>query len=470
MPRCLDFVAPLAKVGWQPVGRVTARSAREIGSSPWGIGLETMDRGYVDFAPVAPYLGPLGATEARVQAGWARCDPGPGRPLEWSWLDEIVEGCLAAGVRPWLQTSYGNPSYEGGGGIGLVQGVPQSPEALAAWDRWVAALVERYRDRVTTYEIWNEADHREAVTVEDYVSLYLRTARIIRERQPQAHLIGLSLAGNLTFAEGFMRAMAEGDFGSLIDAITFHGYPVNPDHEYEMFDRLVALRDRWLPGVELRQGETGCPSQRMEGISLALNKDDWTERKQAVWNLRRLLNHHRRGIRMSLFQLADMRYSRERGALFEGLNPKGLVALREDKSVSHVKPAYFAAQHVFSLWDSGYPLRPLAPLAASAEPAEVAAFCWQRAGHPSPNLIAWWQCAERPSLVTPELGRVIFPDLPPLVDPVLIDLLSGTVFTSRGSGDLRAPLELPCADSPFVLIERGTLPWQPMESGALSVG
>src|SRR5690606_15708994 len=175
-----SLIPMLMKWGFRPAGRLRPRTAREIGVSPWSIGCETIDRGYVDFAHTGPHLGDLGATQARVQAGWARCDPRGTGAFDWAWLDAIVEGCSVQGVRPWLQASYGNPVIEGGGGIGLAQGIPTSPAALLRWDEWVGAMVERYGDRVETWEIWNEPDNHAAMTAEQYTASYIRTASLIR--------------------------------------------------------------------------------------------------------------------------------------------------------------------------------------------------------------------------------------------------------------------------------------------------
>ncbi len=361
-----------------------------------------------------------------------------------------MDGCLAQGVRPWLQTSYGNPAYADGGGIGLSQGVPTSPEALAAWDRWVTALVERYQDRVDTWEIWNEADHRPVVTVEQYIDLFLRTARIIRARQPGAHIIALSMAGNLAFAERFLQAVAAAGEGSLISSITFHGYPHNPDDGFEMPDFLGPFCADILPHVELRQGETGSPSRQMEGGKLALNAHVFSERKQAVWNLRRMLNHHRRGFRLSLFQLADMIYEPRDGALYNLLNPKGLLSIDpETRQVTHRKQSYFAAQHVFSLLDANYPLRLLPLLPA---PEGITACDWQREDQERPNLVIWWKSDVPPALESPALGAVEM-SLPEMNDPLLFDFLSGVAFETSGP----LPATLPCSDSPLALVERDTL-------------
>ena len=93
-----------------------------------------------------------------MQAGWAKCEPEKG-VYHFEWLDEIINHIIAQGVEPWLQTSYGNPIYEGGGGIHLSAGFPTSEVALAAWDDWVSAMAERYQGKVKIWEIWNEPDN-----------------------------------------------------------------------------------------------------------------------------------------------------------------------------------------------------------------------------------------------------------------------------------------------------------------------
>lgn len=464
-----DLHTPLLAAGFNPVGRMRPRTARDISRSPWGIGCETVDRDYVDFAQVEPHLGELGATQVRLQAGWAKCDPGnpgnSGNPgdgrYQWDWLDAVVDGCVAQGLRPWLQTSYGNPAYPGGGGIGLKEGIPTSPEALAAWDRWVRALAERYRDRVNTWEIWNEPDHGDAVPVEAYTAFFIRTAVILREVQREARIVGLALAGNMPYAERFLHQLAADGRSELLDEVSFHFYPHNPDEEFERVEQLAALLKEHAPHATLRQGETGSPSETL-GF-LALGKHDWSERKQAVWNTRRLMAHHVRGIPMSLFQIADMYYSKQKG-LFEGRNPKGLLSIREDKTVAYRKPSYFAAQHVFSLWDDRFPLQPLPRIEADA-PFEVAAYAWTDRGSDRPGVVAWWRADEPPALESPSLGQVA---LPPhrFQEPLLLDLIGGTAFARPGDGTAEAFWKaLPCSDAPLAIVERSLLSL-PAETGA----
>ena len=449
MPESLpntDYIAPLSDLGFRSLGRMHVRHARDIEASPWSIGCETIDRAMVEFAHTGPHLGELGAKAARVQAGWARCEPVPGADYDWRWLDEIVEGCVSQGVAPWLETSYGNPVYEGGGGVGLAEGIPTSAEALAAWDRWVEAMCKRYGDRVDTWEIWNEPDIHHAMTPVEYAVFFVRTVQIIRRIQPHASIIGLALAGRLDFAETFLKYLQDNDKTELLDHVTFHFYPHNPDDQFITVDKLRNMLAECAPHVTLRQGETGAPAETQK--FMAMGNFDWSPRKQAAWDLRRLLAHHGRGIAMSLFQLSDMYYSKQKG-IFEGRNPKGMLCINPDKTVSHRRPAYFMAQHVFSLLDCRFPLKPLALLTAHSE-RRIEAYAWTLEGEMKPSLVAWWDASEPPALETPALSSVgIAADMPS--DAVLLDFISGTVFELP---DDFSTDQLPCSDTPFALVER----------------
>jgi hypothetical protein len=140
-------LAPAARTTRGPavLGRLRPRLSSEIASSKWSIGAETMDRNLTVWSDYDSYLPPLGAKRARLQCGWGRCDrTGNGAPYNWAWLDEPVFGLAAMGVKPWLELSYGNSHYAGGGTNGPGASVPNSTVALTAWAGWVTAVAERY--------------------------------------------------------------------------------------------------------------------------------------------------------------------------------------------------------------------------------------------------------------------------------------------------------------------------------------
>ena len=257
------------------LGKIKPRSAKEIASSSWSIGGETLDRDFAVYANYKQFLGPLGAKHIRLQAGWAKCEKTPG-VYDWAWLDEIVNDALAQGVQPWIETSYGNPIYPGGGGTGLGAGLPKSPEALQAWDAWVKALVAHFKDRVHEWEVWNEPDGGHGITEEGFAEFHLRTAAIIRAEQPQARIFALALAspGKTQFVEVLLKLATERGQLGLIDAINIHGYPPNPDDTGVALVRRVVAR--YSPTIEVRQGETGC-AERRDGGRVARDVVDGSE-------------------------------------------------------------------------------------------------------------------------------------------------------------------------------------------------
>jgi hypothetical protein len=445
------LIQPLIKRGFQPIGRLEPRLAQDITGSPWSIGCECCDRDYVSFEHVGPYLGELGAKAVRLQAGWAKCDPGDGT-YRWNWLDQCVDGSLAQGVQPWLQTSYGNPAYPGGGGIGLSQGIPTSDEALNAWVAWIGAMVERYKDRVHDWEIWNEPDNHNANPAEAYAAFFIRTAEVIRARQPDANIIGLSLAGGARYAKAVLKIFASQGKADLLNELAFHFYPHNPDHDFDKVEQLARLLELYAPHATLRQGETGAMAQSQP--FMALRQYEWSYRKQAAWNVRRMVAHHARGIPANLFQLSDMWYEKRGGAVHEGYNPKGQLKTRPDLTVESKRPSFFAVRNLFGLLDNAYPLAPLDEIKVRSSRDSVA-YLWHRSDRRTPNLAMWWHHDQPPGLEDSPLGDAAVPGVV-FDDPVLLDLFSGRVFGPPVSCDELYD-RLPITDTPLALAERDTL-------------
>lgn len=447
---------PAAGFDWPELGEVPVRPAKEIASARfWSIGAETYDRNFIDYEQIRDFVSPLGAKHMRVQGGWIRCEPKPG-VYEWAWLDRMIDHATAAGVRPWVQTSYGNPIYPGGGEGDLAGGLPTSAEALAAWDRWVRALVTRYQDRVHEWEIWNEPDLNRAGTAPApvYVDLFIRTATIIREIQPHAQIWALGLSAKMDYADAFLAGVKARDRLHLIDAITIHGYPRNPDDTTNL-DQLKAVIAKHDARIAIRQGETGAPSAFQERA--ALRNIQWTENTQAKWNLRRMLVHRGRDIPMSLFALSDM-VTRPFGGV--QINHKGLLAAREDHSIAYVKPAYRAAQAVYSIFDDTLAL--VAPFpSTSTALRQVTASGYRRAGDGAMAVAYWFDDAPPAEANGVDRIQLALPEAR-FTNPVLVDLRTARIhavpraaWSTEGQGSVFR--DLPVYDSPLLLIERNLL-------------
>jgi hypothetical protein len=439
--------------GLELVGKIKPRSAHEIASSSWSVGGETLDRDYGVYANYKKFLGPLGAKGIRLQAGWAKCEKQPG-VYDFAWIDEAVDDALAQGVQPWLQLSYGNPIYPGGGDTGLGGGFPHSPEALAAWDRWVRAIAEHYKNRVHEWEVWNEPDLNEKGTAseEAYVELYIRTATIIRAVQPTGKIYALALCYNLDYADKFLTGMTDRKKLDLIDAVTIHTYPNNPD-ETRNIDQLRARIARTGRSIPVRQGETGATSKYQENY--ALKKMPWTENMQAKWDLRRMLAHHGKDVPFNLFTMIDLRYLRDGKVDW---NYKGLLASREDQMVAYVKPAYYAAQNVFAIFDDSLARVTNFTATASATNA-LATFAWANKTTGAQIVALWFKDAMPLDANTKTLADLTL-HASRFTNPVYVDLLTGEVFAlPKPNGSVFK--QIPLYDSPILLAEKSALPLAP---------
>ena len=344
-----DRVVTNLDVGLPVIGTVKARTTDEIASSNWLLGCETLDRDFADYDQYKTFIGPLGIKRLRMQAGWSKTETVKGR-YDFSWLDHIIDDATSRGFEPWLQTSYGNALYPGGGGANLGAGLPVSEEALAAYDRWVTALVTRYKGKVRDWEVWNEPNFGDNAinTPEMTADFNVRTAEIIRRIQPGARISGLALGHfDQRFADRFFARLAQrGSFG-LFDTMTYHDYVYNPDANHHEVALLRAALEQYTKTVKLRQGENGAPSSGGGGRG-ALWDYPWTELTQAKWNTRRMLGDLGQDIESSVFSLVEMNYTY---GPINRLNYKGLLKSDASKRVIRPKIAYYAVQNVTSIFD-----------------------------------------------------------------------------------------------------------------------
>lgn len=347
---------PLSKVinteptfGFPYLGVLKSKTTNEIESSNWLLGCETLDRDYADYDAYKNYLVPLGIKRIRLQGGWDKTEKIKGT-YDWAWMDHIINDAVSKGLQPWFQLSYGNHLYEGGGGANLGAGVPRSLEALKAWDRWVAAAVSRYKNQVKDWEIWNEPNFGDNAenTPEKAAALSIRTIDIIKKLQPEAKVSGLAMGHiSIPYANTYFKVLAEKRKLDLFDNMTYHDYVYNPDANYGLVEELRSTLRRYSSKVKLRQGENGAPSEpRLGG---ALSDYDWSELSQAKWNTRRMLGDLGHDIESSVFTIIEIAYT---AGPITKLNVKGLIKSDYSKKAIRPKPAYFAVQHVTSVFDN----------------------------------------------------------------------------------------------------------------------
>jgi hypothetical protein len=453
-----DPADSLYRPDWVIAGKIKPRHAREIASSTWSIGGETLDRDYTDYQSYKKYLGPLGAKRIRLQGGWAKTEKVKGQ-YDFAWLDAVIPDAASRGVAPWVELSYGNPVYEGGGEAKLMGRIPTSDEGLTAWDNWVRAMVTRYKDQVPEWEIWNEPDGNPLNTGTELGVFYIRTARLVKSIQPDARLIALGMASvtKLDWMRDFYEVLKRENALDLVDIQTYHGYAPNPDESYSKIEEMRKLVWSYNPKIVFMQGENGVPSTPSAQTIGALRQFDWSELTQAKWNLRRMLGDHGRGIATNLFTISDMHYAA--GDHMVGVNTKGLLKTNPDKTIERPKLAYQAAQHVFTLFDGQ--IERMRDQQPKVDGENISAFGYRHRGNKG-SLVTLWRNEARPAdTYEPKPATVTVTGS--FTRPVLVDLISGGVYEIpkkqwKKSGNQHTFTGIPLADYPVIIAEKSTLP------------
>ena len=452
-----DYVRCPMPDGWSRIGKIIPKPVSESSSLMLTVGCEVLDRDYTDYDEYKTYLQPLGIRKIRLQAGWAKTEKVKG-VYDFAWLDHIIDDALARGLEIWLQTSYGNPVYEGGGTVNLGGGVPVSPEAKAAWDRWVETMARRYLGKVHEWEIWNEPDLSAQISAEAIADINVRTARIIKSVDPNAKIAGLAFCvldpGLLTECMDLIRDAGALD---LFHWISYHGYAYRPEDSYHGVEKFRKIIARYSDRILLRQGENGAPSKGHMGG--ALDDYDWTELSQAKWDLRRLAGDHGHDVESSVFSIIDMAYPPGENEYVTKLNVKGLIESTPDKKAVRPKLAYYAVQNYASLFNHFLTRVKNPGIKISGDGS------WSRYMYRDvrgiPSVLVWNDAAVPLNTndmvpVTVSVSDAVFSD------PVWIDILSGEIYEIPDGDCIRngngCILEnVPVYDSPILITDKNLL-------------
>ncbi len=455
----LDNSAERAKTALNPglkqLGTLKPRSAAEIQGSNWTLGCETLDRDFADFQQYKGYIVPLGIKTIRLQGGWAKTEKAKGI-YDFSWLDTLVDDARGRGLNILLETDYGNPIYEGGGGADLAGGFPTSETALAAWDKWVEALATRYQGKVTDWAMWNEPDINKKHKPQDIATFDIRTAEIIKRVIPGARIAGLSLASSSPkLLESCLKALAEKGKVDLFHWFIYHGYAMNPDSSYKNVEELKATLAKYSTKAKMRQGENGCPSEK--ATKFALSNHPWTQSSQAKWDLRRMLGDLGHDVESAVFTICDFNHTGRE------INRKGLLHATADKQVDGIKLAYYSVQNCVSVFDDTLERIQQPAVEVTFDKATASYAYRNKAGQ---NLIVLWDNSGTPDdvfLTRP--AQVAVKDLA-FTDPVWVDLVSGRVYEIpadriQRAGGITTFKDLPLYDAPVLIAEKAVLKFEP---------
>ncbi|WNR46089.1 hypothetical protein [Paenibacillus roseipurpureus] len=450
------------------IGCVRSRRTDEIESSNWMLGCETLDRDYADYHQYKEYISALGIKVLRMQGGWAKTEKVQGI-YDWTWMDNIIHDAVDRGFMPWLQTGYGNPIYPGGGGENLGAGMPLSQEALAAYENWVVALVTRYKEKVKDWEVWNEPNFSDNLvnTPEITADFNIRTATIIKRIQPDARISALALGHiDVEYVERFFAYLSEKKSIELFHNVTYHDYVYNPDANKLAVYKMRQIVEKFAPGMIMRQGENGAPS--VGGTGGALSNYNWCEVTQAKWDIRRMLENLGNDIECSIFGIIDMNYSGN--GPIRRKNTKGIVESAFDNQAVRPKIAYYAIQHVTSIFDHTlerlkmlkhtYHIAPSGSRSAySLNTDRSISVYGYRNKDSQKQLYAMWADDAIPR-DEHELNCLEFNvENGNFDEPVYVDMITGGVYEIpaeqwRKQGDVYTFKNIPVYDSPILVVDR----------------
>lgn len=428
-----DTANPFAGFGLTGVSKLKTRASSAIKASPLSVGYETLDRQHFDPVKTYQHAAQLGVKWARCQTGWARTEKTRGQ-YDFGWLDEVVDGLLKIGIQPWFNLGYGNPLYTPKADATAVGWVPVFDEvAMDGWKNFTAKIAEHFKGRVRHYEIWNEPNITPFCKpgkpdAAAYTKLVKDTAPIIRQRVPDAVIIGCAFA---RVPLDYLKKCLDAGLAEHMDVVSCHPYREVPEAGYEEDVRGVRelLAQHNGSRIKLWQGECGCPSQK--GGAGALSKTDWNETRQAKWLLRRIVSDLRMEVELtSYFLIVDL--VGYRGST----NWKGLLR----GSDYTPKPAFFAYQNLCALFDAETRKADLQVKVEGAGDAAVVTASFQRRGQP---LYLFWTPADLTKDLPPQKVKVTVDDK--LKSPSLLDPLTGAVYK------ITAFDALPLTDYPLII-------------------
>lgn len=444
------------------MGTLKPKSVSEISTDRWTLDCGGMDREHADWRAVRGYVAPLGIARIRQQAGWARCEKDPGM-YDFAWLDQCVFDAQKMGVKVWMELSYGNPRYPGGGGRHLNAGFPTSEEGLQAWDNWVRAMAEHYKGVVVDWCIWNEPDGKSSGnTIEEATDFAVRTAEILRSIIPDANIDAFALVrANPKWIEAFCKELVKRNKAHLFNTIAYHHYKHNPDDGYEQVEESRAIVKKYTPNLKLKEGEGGTQSEWCRNG--ALSNTFWTELTQAKHNLRRALGDLGHGDDTEVFHLCDLEYRAVKhhwGLLRYGLLKTSGQA--DGYRVLKVKMAYYAIQNAVSVFNDAWEC--ISPATTSeieiegAERAEV--YDWKDRATGTP-VVLFWDSSRMPQNENTTKPAKIKVKGAPVSNPVWVDVLTGNVYkitedmisTSKG----KTVYSVPAYDSPVFITSQDIL-------------
>jgi hypothetical protein len=164
---------------------------------------------------------------------WSQIELSRGK-YKWRNLDGAIANAESKGMKDILMVLGTTPTWAASKVTDPVYppypGANSAPKNMADWDTWVTQVVTRYKGRITSYEIWNEANLKMFFngTPAQMAEMTKRAYDIIKANDPAALVVSASPSLRLKSAvDGFytkyLAALAKLNWP--IDVLAMHTYP-----------------------------------------------------------------------------------------------------------------------------------------------------------------------------------------------------------------------------------------------------
>ena len=163
---------------------------------------------------------------------WSQIELAKGE-FKWSNIDGLIENATSKGMTDIMMVLGTTPEWaakEINDADYPQPGAASAPANMADWDDWVTAVVDRYADSFTSYQIWNEANLKNFFngTPAEMADMTKRAYDIIKAKNPEALVVAPSPSTRLTRSfNKFFPAYLE-ELGKLdwpVDVFAIHTYP-----------------------------------------------------------------------------------------------------------------------------------------------------------------------------------------------------------------------------------------------------
>ncbi len=261
-----------------------------VSTQPYGINV------HLESDDVLAKVVSAGIKWIRAEITWAAIEPVQGQ-FYWADVDRVVNYAAANGLSPLMIIAY-TPNWANGN-----KGRQYPPNNINHWENFVRTAINRYKDRVKYWSIWNEPNSPEffAEGKDVFVSqIFLPAAMVIKNTDPGAFIVGPELAhvtGTGSEWYFWMKYILNLG-GNYIDIISHHIYKnEGVTHIYE----LLEMGETLIPPVTDILEETGQQDKPFWITETGWNTADMAESEQSELYLDMLRQRRTKGFPHKIF-------------------------------------------------------------------------------------------------------------------------------------------------------------------------